>query len=66
MHRFIPEPGQVIELHDDSGNVKAITWVEDTLGYSMNGCFKVRDKAGKVRLITKSRQSRIVPRWRAV
>jgi hypothetical protein len=62
----VPEPGQVIEVLDASGEIKSITWVEDLIGYSMNGCFKVKDKSGMVRLITRSRRSRIVPRWRAV
>ncbi len=62
----VPEPGQVIEILDASGEVKSITWVEDMLGYSMNGCFKVRDKSGETHLIARSRRSRIVPRWRSL
>jgi len=64
--QVIPESGQTIEIHDDFGEVKSVTWVDDNLGYSMNGCFKVRDTDGQVRLIAPSRKGRIVPRWRSV
>lgn len=64
--QHVPEPGQIIEILDESGEITSITWVEDMLGYSMNGCFKVRDKNGETRLIARSRRSRIVPRWRSL
>ncbi|MEM6820863.1 MAG: hypothetical protein AAF558_02815 [Verrucomicrobiota bacterium] len=64
--RIIPEPGHIIEVVDGLNEVKALTWVQDNLGYSMNGCFRVRDKQGKKRLVTQSRNSNVTPRWRTV
>lgn len=64
--RSIPEPGQIIEITDEFHEVKGLTLVSDNIGYSMNGCFRVRDEQGNVRLVTKSRNSKATLRWRTV
>ena len=64
--RSIPESGHIIEVTDENNEVKSLTWVSDNLGYSMNGCFRVRDKQGTIRLVTRSRNSKSTLRWRTV
>lgn len=32
-----------------------ITWVKELIGYTVNGCFKVRDATGAVRIIKRCR-----------
>jgi len=64
--RSIPESGQLIEILDQDQKVRAMKMVEDNLGYSMNGCFRVRDKEGVVHLVTKSRNSKSTLRWKAI
>lgn len=64
--KTVPESGHIIEILDENSNVKALTWVADYIGYSMNGCFKVRDKQGIVRLVSKSQGSVSTQRWKTV
>ncbi len=64
--RSIPEPGHIIEILDEEFKVTALTWVDENLGYSMNGCFRVRDKKGLIRLVTKSRRIYNTLRWRSL
>jgi hypothetical protein len=66
VRRLVPEPGHVIEMLNTEGRTQAVTWVADVLGYSMNGCFRVKDRAGRQHLVTRSRNSRMVVRWRTV
>lgn len=62
----VPEAGHIIEIIDENHEVKSLTWVVDNMGYSMNGCFKVRDKVGTVRLVHKSQSSVSTQRWKTV
>ena len=62
----VPESGHIIEIVNADSEVKALTWVVDNMGYSMNGCFRVRDKQGIVRLVTKSQSSVSTQRWKTV
>lgn len=64
--QMVPESGQIIEIVNGDYEVKSLTWVADNMGYSMNGCFRVRDKSGTIRLITKSQNSVSTQRWKTV
>jgi hypothetical protein len=62
----VPESGHIIEITNDNYEVNALTWVSDNMGYSMNGCFRVKDKQGTIHLVTKSQNSKTTPRWKTV
>jgi hypothetical protein len=34
-----------------SGTGTQMTWVEELVGYTVNGCFKIRDKSGLIRIV---------------
>jgi hypothetical protein len=61
----VPMPRQQIQLVDANNEIKAITFVEEVVSYCMNGCYKVRDKNGVVRLVTRARDGKR-PAWKSV
>jgi len=38
-----------------SGTGTQVTWVAELIGYTVNGCFKIRDQSGKVRIVKRHR-----------
>ncbi|MDX6767209.1 MAG: hypothetical protein SFU85_10515 [Candidatus Methylacidiphilales bacterium] len=34
-----------------SGTGTQMTWVSELIGYTVNGCFKIRDQSGQVRIV---------------
>ncbi|MDD5260683.1 MAG: hypothetical protein PHD76_02445 [Methylacidiphilales bacterium] len=62
----VPTQGHEIQLMNGGGRVVAITWVREVISYCMNGCYKVRDKNGVVRLITRSGSVNDRALWRSI
>jgi hypothetical protein len=58
-------PRQQIQLVDTNNEVKAVTFVAELVSYCMNGCYKVRDKNGVVRLVTRVRGNKPTT-WKSV
>lgn len=47
-----------------TGTGTQMTWVDELVGYTVNGCFKIRDKSGSIRIV-KRHKSKDRPGMRA-
>lgn len=62
----IPMKKERIELVDANNEVKGVTFVDEVETYCMNGCYKVRDRDGVIRLVTPVRTHGRNPVWKCV
>lgn len=45
----------VPSVASNDGTGTQLTWVAELIGYTVNGCFKIRDQAGRVRIVKRHR-----------